>query len=241
MLASMEHRGGTGFDVKSGDGAGILLQIPHELFKAECPKAGITLPEFGEYGVGMTFFPRDEQQQAACKAIIERHLKKFDLPLLGYRVVPVDNSDLGRDSAETEPSIQQIFIGKPAGMSAEEFDRKLFVFRKYTERVAGETVEGILPEGLNIVSCSYKTINYKGQLITEQVPGYFLDLQDERAASAIALVHSRFSTNTFPSWKLAQPFRYIAHNGEINTNKGNVNWMRAREALLHCAALVAKN
>ena len=236
MLACMEHRGGTGFDVKSGDGAGILLQIPHELFKAECPKAGITLPEFGEYGVGMTFFPRDEQQQAACKAIIERHLEKFDLPLLGYRVVPVDNSDLGRDSAETEPSIQQIFIGKPAGMSAEEFDRKLFVFRKYTERVADETVEGILPEGLNIVSCSYKTINYKGQLITEQVPGYFLDLQDERAASAIALVHSRFSTNTFPSWKLAQPFRYIAHNGEINTNKGNVNWMRAREALLHCAA-----
>lgn len=236
MLACMEHRGGTGFDVKSGDGAGILLQIPHELFKAECPKAGISLPDFGEYGVGMTFFPRDEKQQAACKAIIERHLEKFDLSLLGYRVVPVNNSDLGRDSAETEPSIQQIFIGKPAEMSAEEFDRKLFVFRKYTERVAGETLEGILPEGLNIVSCSYKTINYKGQLITEQVPGYFLDLKDERAASAIALVHSRFSTNTFPSWKLAQPFRYIAHNGEINTNKGNVNWMRAREALLHCVA-----
>ncbi len=236
MLACMEHRGGTGFDVKSGDGAGILLQIPHALFAEVCPKVGIELPAAGEYGVGMTFFPRDEQQQAACKEIIERHLEQFGLPLLGYRVVPVDNQDLGRDSAETEPSIQQIFIAKPQEMSAEAFDRKLFVFRKYTERVASETVEGIGSEGLNIISCSYKTINYKGQLNTEQVPNYFLDLQDEKAVSAIALVHSRFSTNTFPSWKLAQPFRYIAHNGEINTNKGNINWMRAREVLLECSA-----
>ncbi|WP_342803692.1 glutamate synthase large subunit [Pontiella sulfatireligans] len=236
MLACMEHRGGTGFDIKSGDGAGILLQIPHELFMEECPKAGIKLPKFGEYGVGMTFFPRDEVKQAECKDIIERKLAKFNLPLLGYRVVPVDNSDLGRDSAATEPSIQQIFIGKPEGMSVEEFDRKLFVFRKCAERVANDTVAGIGPDGLNIISCSYKTINYKGQLITEQVPQYFLDLQNESAVSAIALVHSRFSTNTFPSWKLAQPFRYIAHNGEINTNKGNINWMRAREVLLECTA-----
>jgi glutamate synthase (NADPH/NADH) large chain len=236
MLACMEHRGGTGFDIKSGDGAGILFQIPHELFLEECPKAGINLPKFGEYGVGMTFFPQDEVKQAECKDIIERNLAKFKLPLLGYRVVPVDNSDLGRDSAETEPSVQQIFIGKPVGMTVEEFDRKLFVFRKYTERIANETVAGIGPDGLNIISCSYKTINYKGQLVTEQVPKYFLDLQNESAVSAIALVHSRFSTNTFPSWKLAQPFRYIAHNGEINTNKGNINWMRAREVLLECTA-----
>jgi glutamate synthase (NADPH/NADH) large chain len=236
MLSCMEHRGGTGFDIKSGDGAGILFQIPHELFLEECPKAGIKLPKFGEYGVGMTFFPRDEVKQAECKEIIKRNLHKFKLPLLGYRVVPVDNSDLGRDSAATEPSVQQIFIGKPAGMSVEEFDRKLFVFRKYTERVANETVTGIAPAGLNIISCSYKTIIYKGQLVTEQVPRYFLDLQNEAAVSAIALVHSRFSTNTFPSWKLAQPFRYIAHNGEINTNRGNINWMRAREVLLECSA-----
>ena len=159
MLACMEHRGGTGFDVKSGDGAGILLQIPHELFKAECPKVGISLPDFGKYGVGMTFSLAMSSSKRRVK--LSQASFRGDLPLLGYRVVPVDNSDLGRDSAETEPSIQQIFIGKPAGMSAEEFDRKLFVFRKYTERVAGETVEGILPEGLNIVSCSYKTINYK--------------------------------------------------------------------------------
>ncbi len=236
MLSCMEHRGGTGFDIKSGDGAGILLQIPHELFVEECPKSGIKLPQFGEYGVGMTFFPRDEVKQAECKDIIERKLAKFQLPLLGYRVVPVDNSGLGRDSAATEPSVQQIFIGKPAGMSVEEFDRKLFVFRKSAERVANETVAGIGPDGLNIISCSYKTINYKGQLVTEQVPQYFLDLKNESAVSAIALVHSRFSTNTFPSWKLAQPFRYIAHNGEINTNKGNINWMRAREVLLECTA-----
>ncbi|MBN2686490.1 MAG: glutamate synthase large subunit [Pontiellaceae bacterium] len=236
MLERMEHRGGTGFDIKSGDGAGILFQIPHELFMEECPKAGIALPAFGEYGVGMTFFPKDDRQQAECKGIIGRNLKKMGLPLLGYRVVPVDNSDLGRDSAETEPSVQQIFIGKPEGMSAEEFDRKLFVFRKYTERVAKETVQGLGPDGLNIISCSYKTINYKGQLVTAQVPKYFLDLQSESAVSAIALVHSRFSTNTFPSWKLAQPFRYIAHNGEINTNRGNINWMRAREILLECTA-----
>ncbi|MDZ8118124.1 glutamate synthase large subunit [Pontiella sp. NLcol2] len=236
MLERMEHRGGTGFDVKSGDGAGILFQIPHELFMEECPKQGIKLPKFGEYGVGMTFFPKDKIKQSECKEIIERNLKKMNLPLLGYRIVPVDNSDLGRDSAETEPSVQQIFIAKPEGMDASTFDRKLFVFRKYSERVCNETVAGIGPDGLNIISCSYKTINYKGQLVTEQVPKYFLDLQNETAVSAIALVHSRFSTNTFPSWKLAQPFRYIAHNGEINTNKGNINWMRAREILLECTA-----
>ena len=236
MLGCMEHRGGTGFDVKSGDGAGILLQIPHELFVNECPKSEIELPDFGNYGVGMTFFPKEEDKQNECKKIIEKHLSYLNLTLLGYRIVPVDNSDLGRDSAETEPSIQQIFIAKPESMTSEDFDRKLLVFRNYTERVANKEVKDIGPDGLNIISCSYKTINYKGQLITAQVPKYFLDLQNTLTKSALALVHSRFSTNTFPSWKLAQPFRYIAHNGEINTNKGNVNWMRAREKLLECTA-----
>ena len=235
MLARMEHRGGTGFDIKSGDGAGILLQIPHELFMEECPKVGIKLPTFGEYGVAMIFFPKDDRKRSECKDIISRNLQKFDLPYLGYRRVPVDNSDLGRDSKATEPDIQQLFIGKPEGMSVEEFDRKLFVFRKYTERIARESVSGLGYDGLNIISCSYKTINYKGQLTTNQVVLYFEDLTNSLAVSAIALVHSRFSTNTFPSWKLAQPFRFIAHNGEINTNKGNVNWMRARETLLECS------
>ncbi len=236
MLARMEHRGGTGFDIKSGDGAGILIQIPHELFLEECAKTGIKLPTYGEYGVAMIFFPKDDRKRSECKDIIGRNLFKFGLPYLGYRKVPVDNSDLGKDSMATEPNVQQLFVGKPEGMSVEEFDRKLFVFRKYTERLARESVSGLGYDGLNIISCSYKTIIYKGQLTTEQVTLYFKDLSNPLAVSAIALVHSRFSTNTFPSWKLAQPFRYIAHNGEINTNKGNVNWMRAREVLLECSA-----
>lgn len=240
MLSCMEHRGGTGFDVKSGDGAGILLQIPHELFMLECPKSGIKLPAFGEYGVAMTFFPKDSAKQAECKDVIERKLARFKLPLLGYRVVPVDNCDLGRDSKASEPSVQQVFIGRPEKMSLEEFDRKLFVFRNYTERVVRETVSGLGPNGMNIISCSYKTINYKGQLNTEQVSTYYKDLNQITAVSAIAVVHSRFSTNTFPSWKLAQPFRYIAHNGEINTNRGNINWMRAREELLECTAFTSE-
>ena len=232
MLARMEHRGGTGFDVKSGDGAGILMQMPHELFMEECPKVGIKLPAFMEYGVAMTFFPREKKQRDESKRIIERLLEKFELSLLGYRHVPVDNSDLGRDSSMTEPSVQQIFIGRPEGMSAEAFERKLFVFRKYASRMIIESVQGVTPDDFNMISCSYKTIIYKGQLNTEQVTLYFKDLSNDLMQTALALVHSRFSTNTFPKWKLAQPFRYIAHNGEINTNRGNVNWMRAREVLL---------
>ncbi|WP_297096231.1 glutamate synthase large subunit [uncultured Draconibacterium sp.] len=236
MLARMEHRGGTGFDIKSGDGAGILLQIPHELFMEECPKQDIKLPQFGEYGVAMIFFPKEDRKRSECKDIIGRNLKKFGLPYLGYRKVPVDNSDLGRDSLASEPYVQQLFIGKPDGMSGEEFERKLFVFRKYTEKLVRESISGIGYNGMNIISCSYKTIIYKGQLTTEQVSLYFKDLTNPLAVSALSLVHSRFSTNTFPSWKLSQPFRYIAHNGEINTNKGNINWMRAREVLLECSA-----
>ena len=184
----------------------------------------------------MTFFPTDNEKQVSCKKIIEANLALLNLTLLGYRTVPVDNNDLGRDSAETEPSIQQIFIKKPDLMTVEDFDRKLLVFRNYTEKTVRQQVDGVGADDFNIISCSYKTINYKGQLNTEQVPNYFLDLKNDKAKSALALVHSRFSTNTFPSWKLAQPFRYIAHNGEINTNKGNINWMKARESLLECTA-----
>lgn len=232
MLARMEHRGGTGYDVKSGDGAGILIQIPHELFMEECLKSNIKLPSFGEYAVAMIFFPKDEVKRSECKEIISRNLSKLALSFIGYREVPVDNSDLGRDSGATEPFVQQLFIKKPSGVSQEEFERKLLVFRKYTERMAREAVQGLGFDGLNIISCSSKTIIYKGQLTTEQVSSYYKDLTNPIISSALALVHSRFSTNTFPSWQLAQPFRYIAHNGEINTNRGNVNWMSAREALL---------
>ena len=231
MLSRMEHRGGTGFDIKSGDGAGILLQMPHAFFMENCPKAGIELPAFGEYGVAMTFFPQDEGKRQECKVIFERNIKKIGLELLGYREVPVDNSDLGEASLATQPDIQQVFIKRPAKMNVEEFERKLFIVRNFTTRVIRETVANIGDE-FNIISSSHNTINYKGQLNTEQVKFFFKDLNDEALTSSIALVHSRFSTNTFPSWKLAQPFRYIAHNGEINTNRGNINWMRARQAIL---------
>lgn len=231
MLSRMEHRGGTGFDIKSGDGAGILLQMPHAFFMEACITANIELPAFAEYGVAMTFFPQDEAKRHECKAIFEHNIKKIGLELLGYRIVPVDNSDLGQSSKATEPSIQQVFIKRPAKMEVDVFERKLFVVRNFTTRVIRESVANIGDE-FNIISSSHNTINYKGQLNTEQVKFYFDDLNDEALTSSIALVHSRFSTNTFPSWKLAQPFRYIAHNGEINTNRGNINWMKARQVIL---------
>ena len=160
MLARMEHRGGTGFDVKSGDGAGILIQLPHALFVEECPQVGITLPGFGEYGVAMTFFPSEAGARGECKAILERNIARFGLSLLGYRKVPTDNSDLGRSALETEPSVEQVFIGKPATMAADAFDRKLMVLRNFSQRVARETITE-LGDRFNIVSSSYKTINYK--------------------------------------------------------------------------------
>ncbi len=233
MLARMEHRGGTGFDIKSGDGAGILIQMPHDLFVKTCPAAGIELPAFGEYGVAMTFFPSDAEHRAACKCILGHNIEKLGLSLLGYRKVPTDNSDLGEAARATEPVVEQLFIGRPAATDLAAFDRRLMVLRNHSEHVARATIDN-LGDSFNIVSCSYKTINYKGQLVTAQVPMYFKDLNNPALVSAIATVHSRFSTNTFPSWRLAQPFRYIAHNGEINTVRGNINWMRAREALLEC-------
>ena len=233
MLARMEHRGGTGFDVKSGDGAGILIQMPHDLFVETCPGAGITLPAFGEYGVAMTFFPGNDTHREACKRILENNIEKLGLSLLGYRKVPTDNSDLGQAARETEPSVEQVFIGKPANAELDAFDRSLMVLRNHSQHVARATIDD-LGDNFNIVSCSYKTMNYKGQLVTAQVPMYYEDLNNPALVSALATVHSRFSTNTFPSWRLAQPFRYIAHNGEINTVRGNINWMRAREALLKC-------
>ncbi|WP_026973485.1 glutamate synthase large subunit [Aliagarivorans marinus] len=230
MLTCMEHRGGTGCDVDSGDGAGILIQLPHEFFKEETSKNGINLPQPGDYGVGMVFFPSDASLRDECRSILNRNIEKLGLKLLGYRLVPKDNSSLGQASLDNEPQIEQVFIAKPANLEQQVFERKLFVLRKYTLHLADATVSGV-DEDFYISSMSSRTIVYKGQLTTAQVRKYYLDLQEERVVSAIAMFHSRFSTNTFPAWRLAQPFRYIAHNGEINTVKGNVNWMRAREAL----------
>ena len=230
MLSCMEHRGGTGFDVKSGDGAGILIQIPHRFLKEETAKLGFELPDSGDYGVGMTFFPNIEEQSAACKAILDENIAELGLTVLGYRKVPGDNSMLGQASLETEPNIQQVFIAKPSDLTAQEFERKLFVLRKYTSHKINAT-DITERDEFYMTSMSSTKIVYKGQFTTEQVRQYYLDLQDERTVSGMAMFHSRFSTNTFPAWRRAQPFRYIAHNGEINTVRGNINWMNAREAL----------
>jgi len=230
MLSCMEHRGGTGFDVKSGDGAGILIQIPHQFLLEETATLGFKLPAAGEYGVGMIFFPPETDQGEICRDILNQHINDLGLSLLGYRSVPGDNSMLGAASLETEPNIEQVFIAKPAELSAQEFERKLFVLRKYTSHTINATVAKERDE-FYVTSMSSSKIVYKGQFTTEQVRQYYLDLQDERAVSGMAMFHSRFSTNTFPAWRRAQPFRYIAHNGEINTVRGNINWMNAREAL----------
>jgi glutamate synthase (NADPH/NADH) large chain len=228
MLTCMEHRGGTGFDTASGDGAGILIQLPHEFFKSTCP---FTLPAFGEYGVGMVFFPKDESLRQECRDLLSRNIEKLGLKLLGYRVVPTNNSTLGQAALDAEPQIEQMFIAKPEHMDQQAFERKLYVLRNYSIHLVHDTVTGVGVD-FYIISMSSRTIIFKGQFTTCQVRQYYLDLQDERLVSAMAMFHSRFSTNTFPAWRLAQPFRYVSHNGEINTVKGNVNWMRAREVLL---------
>lgn len=231
MLARMEHRGGQGCDPCSGDGAGILLQKPHEFLLAETQKLGFNLPAFDQYGVGTILFPQDENQRAQCRDILERNAKRIGLELIGYRVLPTDNSMIGADPLSTEPQFEHAFFKGAQDIAPEVLERKLFILRNYTVRTALESVSGI-EDNFYINSFSYKTLVYKGQLTTEQVPQYFLDLQDPAMVTALALVHSRFSTNTFPRWRLAQPFRYVAHNGEINTVRGNVNWMKARESIM---------
>jgi glutamate synthase (NADPH/NADH) large chain len=230
MLSCMEHRGGTGFDVKSGDGAGILIQIPHAFLSQETAKLGFDLPDPLDYGVGMIFFPRDKEQNEACREILNQNMSELGLTLLGYRNVPGDNSMLGAASFDTEPNIEQVFIAKPEALTAQEFERKLFVLRKYTSHKINASIAKERDE-FYVTSMSATKIVYKGQFTTEQVRQYYVDLQDERTVSGMAMFHSRFSTNTFPAWRRAQPFRYIAHNGEINTVRGNINWMNAREAL----------
>ena len=231
MLCNMEHRGGTGYDVASGDGAGILIQIPHEFFAEDCRIRGFELPLEGEYGVGMVFFPKEKQCRDACRALLSEHIHDLGFSLIGYRHVSKDNSMIGQAALDTEPQIEQVFIGKPDDQSSEEFERKLYVIRNYTIHTAHREITNAR-KSFYIASLSSRTIAYKGQFTTDQVRQYFLELQDERTVSALAMFHSRFSTNTFPSWRLAQPFRYLSHNGEINTVMGNINWMRAREAIL---------
>lgn len=224
ILENMEHRGACGCDPNSGDGAGLLLQIPHEFFMDECIALGINLKEPGEYGVGMIFFPKDSVVKKTCRSIINDAAEKLGLNIAGYRKVPVDSSTIGEIALTAEPDVEQVFINRPLHITnTDDFERKLFVLRRFITKTALESVKQS-GDQFYFTSLSCRVIIYKGQLTTYQVRNYFKDLSDPKIVSAFGMVHSRFSTNTFPSWKLAQPFRLIAHNGEINTLTGNLNW-----------------
>ena len=229
ILENMEHRGACGCETNTGDGAGILIQIPHEFFFDECVKLGVHLPSFGKYGVGVIFFPKEIKLREECRDIFNRAADKLGLEILTYRSIPVNTSDIGSTALSVEPVMEQVFVACPDHITNPlDFERKLFVLRKYASHLINNTVRKDAI-GFYIASLSFKTVVYKGQLTSRQVRSYFPDLNNKRVVSAFGLVHSRFATNTFPSWKLAQPFRYIAHNGEINTLQGNLNWLKAGE------------
>jgi len=229
VLENMEHRGACGCESNTGDGAGIMIQVPHEFFFDECIKLGVHLPSFGKYGVGVIFFPHEIRLREECRDIFNRTAEKLGLEVLAYRKVPTNSDGIGLTALSVEPEMEHVFIACPDHITnSEEFERKLFVLRNYSSHIINNTVRKD-QVGFYIASLSYKTIVYKGQLTSGQVRHYFPDLSNKRIVSAFGLVHSRFATNTFPSWKLAQPFRFIAHNGEINTLQGNLNWLRTSE------------
>ncbi|BAV04628.1 glutamate synthase (NADPH/NADH) large chain [Filimonas lacunae] len=229
VLENMEHRGACGCENNTGDGAGIMIQMPHEFFFDECIKLGVHLPAYGKYGVGVIFFPKEIRLREECRDIFNRSAEKLGLEILTYRKVPVNTTDIGATALSVEPEMEQVFIACPDHITnPDEFERKLFVLRNYASHTINNTVKKDAI-GFYVASLSYKTVVYKGQLTSGQVRHYFNDLNNKRVVAAFGLVHSRFATNTFPSWKLAQPFRYIAHNGEINTLQGNVNWLKTSE------------
>ncbi len=231
VLLNLAHRGACGCDSETGDGAGILLQIPHKFFARECGKLGFDLPQPGSYGVGMIFFPVEKHQRLQCEGIIERIVREEGLTVLGWRDTPCFASAIGRVARGSQPYIQQIFVGCGAFTDEDAFERKLYVVRKRCEtEIASSGIEDA--SVFHIPSLSCRTIVYKGLLLAPQIEHFYKELSDPDMTSALCLVHQRFSTNTFPSWQRAHPYRYIAHNGEINTLKGNVNWMHARQSLL---------
>ncbi|HEX3314572.1 MAG TPA: glutamate synthase large subunit [Gemmataceae bacterium] len=237
ILHNLEHRGACGSEANTGDGAGILIQTPHRFFAKIARDLHLNLPAAGDYGVAMVYLPQSPTDRAYCEKTFERIVRDEGQKVLGWRTVPVDNSMIGPTAQRAEPVIRQLFIGKVSGLPADKpldplgFERKLYVIRKLVEN---EIRRSNLPQRdmFYIPSLSSKTIVYKGMLNADQVLPYYPDLQDPATETALALVHSRFSTNTFPSWPRSHPYRYIAHNGEINTLRGNVNWMHARQSLL---------
>ncbi|MDD5505594.1 MAG: glutamate synthase large subunit [Candidatus Omnitrophica bacterium] len=232
VLHRLSHRGAVGADPKTGDGAGILIQIPHDFFKKSAREINIDLPDSGAYGIGLVFLPQDPDERGFCKETFEKIIKEEAQILLGWRSVPIDDSVIGEGAKKTQPVFEQILIGRNKDINDEVgFERKLYVIRRRVENT-------ILDSGLKqkssfyITNISCRTLSYKGLLVPKQIDSFFLDLKDAGVESALCLVHSRYSTNTFPTWNLAQPFRFLAHNGEINTLRGNVNGVRARERLL---------
>jgi glutamate synthase (NADPH/NADH) large chain len=237
ILNNLTHRGATGADPLHGDGAGILVQIPDAFFREEMARQGVRLPKAGAWGMGMVFLPQDPAARAACVREIERAIANEGQTLLGWREVPVDPTSLGHTAKGTMPVIRQVFVGAGRGqLDRDAFERKLYIIRKasgHAIRALGLTNAG----QYYVPSFSHRTLVYKGMLLAHQVGEFFTDLHDKRFVSAIALAHQRFSTNTFPTWDLAHPFRFIAHNGEINTLQGNLNWIRSRQATIHSKLL----
>jgi glutamate synthase (NADPH/NADH) large chain len=230
ILLNLEHRGAVGADPRAGDGAGILVQIPHAFFTKEAARLGFKLPKAGQYAVGALFMPRDDAWREVIRGIYADTLKREGLKLIGWREVPTDNSTLGESVKPTEPVHLQVFIGQGREkLDEDEFERRLYILRKVISNQIYRRRERRL-SGYYPVSISCRTVVYKGMFLADQLPTYYPDLRDPDFASALALIHQRFSTNTFPTWSLAHPYRMIAHNGEINTLRGNVNWMAARQA-----------
>src|SRR5271166_3444265 len=231
VLINLTHRGAAGCDPETGDGAGILIQIPHVFFARECGELGIRLPAPGCYGVAMVFLPVEKHSRLQCEGVFERIAREEGLTVLGWRDTPVNGDAIGREARASQPYIEQLFVGRPKGLDEEAFERLLYRVRRRTENeIAASEIEG--KEMFYIPSFSCRTIIYKGLMLAPQIEKFYFELANPLVASALCLIHQRFSTNTFPSWKLAHPYRYVAHNGEINTLRGNVNWMHARQSLL---------
>ncbi len=266
VLVNLTHRGACGCDPETGDGAGVLIQIPHEFFVRECRKLGFSLPSPGEYGVGMVFFPRNDEQRRRCREVMDRVIREEGLQVLGWRDTPIDASAIGSLARASRPYIEQVFVSRPLeattqanphlpkegrcgapapeegrsgapgnangnGSDEDALERKLYVIRKRTEAEI-TALDSALMQSFYVPSLSVRTIIYKGLLLAPQIAKFYKELSDPLVVSAVCMVHQRFSTNTFPTWQLAHPYRYIAHNGEINTLKGNVNWMYARQSIL---------
>ncbi|MDY6992048.1 MAG: glutamate synthase central domain-containing protein, partial [Pseudomonadota bacterium] len=239
ILKNLTHRGAVGADPLAGDGAGMLIQIADDFFRAQSQTLAIQLPPIGDYGVGMVFLPQQTEKRQACEQVMAEYIAAEGQTLLGWRDVPVNNEGLGESVKVIEPVVRQVFIGRGASCADQDaFERKLFVIRKQVEHAVLAQL-GFNNDQFYIPSLSSRTVLYKGMLLAHQVGSYYNDLHDPQMISALALVHQRFSTNTFPTWDLAQPFRMIAHNGEINTLRGNINWMAARRHSMVSAMLGA--